>query len=583
MDGGALNKAGAMAAIAESEVFESGDEDEENRLLWQIMIIEEAAREAAAQQRAEAANTAEATVEPRETKVVAAETAAQTAAEECTGKSAAVESAVAEGADVESAVAEGAEVDGAEAEGAEAESKEAEGEKAESVEAEGAAAESAATITTTTTTIASDTDATAIAAAPNAETVEIAESRNAPSSSSSGGGAIGSIRKSTSTGGLFSLDSATGTTPSSGTVTPISTSAGAATHKGVARAASSGGTISKSTSTGALSSLISARSFRIRGKTSGGGLPFLPALTVPESDPASADHGPLSCSALPSAAPTAPSGSIGPPLTPSRRFSKWFSFKAADKAQASSGDSNVAAAKSSAQFLSGKTAIGGFSSAAVSDSSEVVSLSVAEPIAECESEEGRGSTEGRNIPPQLHTIPNPIRLVPAPAKPTKAQIKAELQNMANAITQKFPQYAKYAKDINKYIGLALNSKYDFTALSDATLLLPSDTEAEALAKKVPVNKANIPRIYNITAYHIIRKKYTVPALKVLKKSQPLGTQLKQAMYKVSQQNGNTISFAKTPNAPPAAWTTIKIVRLYAGPYFIAHGVDKVLIPTNTKV
>ncbi|CAI5458457.1 unnamed protein product [Closterium sp. Yama58-4] len=169
------------------------------------------------------------------------------------------------------------------------------------------------------------------------------------------------------------------------------------------------------------------------------------------------------------------------------------------------------------------------------------------------------------------------------AKPTKAQIKAELQNMANAISKKYPQYSKYAKDINKYIGLALNSKYDFTALSDATLLLPSDTEAQALAKKVPANNKNIPKIYNITAYHIIRKKNTVPALKVLKKSQPLGTQLKQAMYKVSVQNGNTVSFAKAPNAPPAAWTTIKLVRLYAGPYFIAHGVDKVLIPTYTKV
>ncbi|CAI7752348.1 unnamed protein product [Closterium sp. NIES-53] len=120
----------------------------------------------------------------------------------------------------------------------------------------------------------------------------------------------------------------------------------------------------------------------------------------------------------------------------------------------------------------------------------------------------------------------------------------------------------------------VNSKYDFTALSDATLLLPSDTEAQALAKKVPSNNANIPKIYNI-----IRKKYTVPALTALKKLQPLGTQLKQAMYKVSVQNGNTVSFAKNPNAPPAAWTTIKLVRLYAGPYFIAHDVDKVLIPT----
>ncbi|GJP76350.1 hypothetical protein CLOP_g6808 [Closterium sp. NIES-67] len=171
----------------------------------------------------------------------------------------------------------------------------------------------------------------------------------------------------------------------------------------------------------------------------------------------------------------------------------------------------------------------------------------------------------------------------AAAKPTKAQIKAELRNMANNITKNYPQYAKYAKDINKYIGLALNSKYDFTALSDATLLLPSDTEVQALAKKVPATSSNIPKIYNITAYHIILKKYTVPALTVLKKSQPLGTQLKQAIYKVSVQNGNTVSFAKTPNAPPAEWTTIKIVRLYAGPYFIAHGVDKVLVPTNTKV
>ncbi|CAI5522673.1 unnamed protein product [Closterium sp. Naga37s-1] len=592
MDGGVLSKAGAMAAIAESEVFESGDEDEESRVLWQIMMIEEAAREAAARQPAEVAVAEVAVAE-----VAVAETATEESAKEESAES--------------SAEAESAETKSAEAENAEAESAEAERVVVGGAEAESAVAESAVVVTPTATAIVSDTSATAIAPAPSAET---AESLNAPSSSSNGGGVGGGIRKSTSASGLFSLESATGTTPNSDTVTPVSTSTGAAPHKDAARAANSGGTISKSTSTGALSSLISARSFRIRGKSSGGGLPFLPALTVPESDPAaSADHGPLSCSALPSAAPTAPSGGIAPPLTPSRRFSKWFSFKAADKAQASSGDNNATAAKSSAQFLSGKPTIGGFGSAAVSDSSEVVSLGAAEPIAECESEEGRGSAEGRSaaeetdaqaatskpkdssgafglVSPKskapthspLFPPPSPLPHM-APAKPTKAQIKAELQKMANAITKKFPQYAKYAKDINKYIGLALNSKYDFTALSDATLLLPSDTEAEALAKKVPVNKANIPRIYNITAYHIIRKKYTVPALKVLKKSQPIGTQLKQAMYKVSQQNGNTVSFAKTPNAPPAAWTTIKIVRLYAGPYFIAHGVDKVLVPTNTKV
>ncbi|GJP72813.1 hypothetical protein CLOP_g3569, partial [Closterium sp. NIES-67] len=77
----------------------------------------------------------------------------------------------------------------------------------------------------------------------------------------------------------------------------------------------------------------------------------------------------------------------------------------------------------------------------------------------------------------------------------------------------------------------LNSKYDFSALADAIILLPSNTEAEALAKKLPAKSSNIPTIYNITAYHIIRGKFTVPQLKSLKKSQPVGTQLKQALYK----------------------------------------------------
>ncbi|CAI5929432.1 unnamed protein product [Closterium sp. NIES-65] len=170
-----------------------------------------------------------------------------------------------------------------------------------------------------------------------------------------------------------------------------------------------------------------------------------------------------------------------------------------------------------------------------------------------------------------------------PPKPTKAQIKAELNNLATNITKRYPQYAKYAKDINRYIGLALNSKYDFSALADATILLPSDPEAQALAKKLPAKSSNLPTIYNITAYHIIRRKLTVPPLKSLKKSQPLATQLKQAIYKVSPQNGNAVSFARGPNAPAAAWTTIKIARLYAGPYFIAHGVDKILIPAGTTM
>ncbi|CAI5463099.1 unnamed protein product [Closterium sp. Yama58-4] len=171
----------------------------------------------------------------------------------------------------------------------------------------------------------------------------------------------------------------------------------------------------------------------------------------------------------------------------------------------------------------------------------------------------------------------------AKPNPTKAQLKAELNKMATTITKRYPQYAKYAKDINKYIGLALNSKYDFSALADATILLPSNTEAEALTKKLPVKKANIPTIYNITAYHIIAKKYTVPNFKAFKQAQPLRTQLKQALYKISAKGANVVSFARGPKAPAATWTTIKITRIYSGPYFIAHGVDKVVIPFGTRL
>ncbi|GJP59157.1 hypothetical protein CLOP_g9002 [Closterium sp. NIES-67] len=81
----------------------------------------------------------------------------------------------------------------------------------------------------------------------------------------------------------------------------------------------------------------------------------------------------------------------------------------------------------------------------------------------------------------------------AAAKPTKAQIKAELRNMANNITKNYPQYAKYAKDINKYIGLALNSKYDFTALSDATLLLPATPRFRPSLRRSPLQAPTSPK------------------------------------------------------------------------------------------
>ncbi|CAI5532331.1 unnamed protein product [Closterium sp. Naga37s-1] len=91
----------------------------------------------------------------------------------------------------------------------------------------------------------------------------------------------------------------------------------------------------------------------------------------------------------------------------------------------------------------------------------------------------------------------------AVARPTKAQMKAELGRLADSVAKKHPQYSSYTKTVKKYIGLALNSKYDLSALANATILIPTNTEAEALLKKLPFKAANIPKIYNITAFHIL--------------------------------------------------------------------------------
>ncbi|GJP77158.1 hypothetical protein CLOP_g7587 [Closterium sp. NIES-67] len=171
----------------------------------------------------------------------------------------------------------------------------------------------------------------------------------------------------------------------------------------------------------------------------------------------------------------------------------------------------------------------------------------------------------------------------APAPPTKAQLRAELQAMTKSIVKRYPQYSRYAQDASKYINLALNSRYDLSALRDASILIPNNAQAEALAKRIPAKSSSIPTVYNITAFHILRKRMTVPQLRQVKQRVAVGTQLRQPVFKMTAANSSAVSFAKGPYLKQAQWTTIRIPGLYVGRWFIAHGVDRVLIPTHTKI
>ncbi|CAI5997630.1 unnamed protein product [Closterium sp. NIES-64] len=169
--------------------------------------------------------------------------------------------------------------------------------------------------------------------------------------------------------------------------------------------------------------------------------------------------------------------------------------------------------------------------------------------------------------------------------PSKAQIKAEVSRMAKRLLQRYPQYSKFSKDFNKYVNLAMNSKYNFSALADATLLIPSNTAAEALSKRLPLTTKNIPRAYNVTAYHIIAKRFILPKIKAMRAGQPLPTQLRQALYKLTGRNGSVVMFGTYPSTRSRGIVTTRVVipGMYVGPYFIAHGVDRVLLPRGTRV
>ncbi|CAI5500512.1 unnamed protein product [Closterium sp. Naga37s-1] len=89
------------------------------------------------------------------------------------------------------------------------------------------------------------------------------------------------------------------------------------------------------------------------------------------------------------------------------------------------------------------------------------------------------------------------------APPTKTQLRAELKKLSATITKKYPKYAKYSAQVNKVINVALNSKYDFSALKNSTLLLMNDAVADALAKRFKGKKISTDTAYNLTAVQII--------------------------------------------------------------------------------
>ncbi|CAI5494324.1 unnamed protein product [Closterium sp. Naga37s-1] len=194
--------------------------------------------------------------------------------------------------------------------------------------------------------------------------------------------------------------------------------------------------------------------------------------------------------------------------------------------------------------------------------------------------------------------------------PTKAQIKAEVSRMAKRLLQRYPQYSKFSKDFNKYVNLAsrfcsltpppcfvlpassslphspclilpaslslasslfLNSKYNFSALADATLLIPSNTAAEALSKRLPFTTKNIPRAYNVTAYHVIAKRFVLPKIKAMRAGQPLPTQLRQALYKLTGRNGSVVMITVLLAVGGGGGGVV-------ASRVVIHGVDRVLLP-----
>ncbi|CAI5952788.1 unnamed protein product [Closterium sp. NIES-64] len=135
------------------------------------------------------------------------------------------------------------------------------------------------------------------------------------------------------------------------------------------------------------------------------------------------------------------------------------------------------------------------------------------------------------------------------APPTKTQLRAELKKLSATITKKYPKYAKYSAQVNKVINVALNSKYDFSALKNSTLLLMNDAVADALAKRFKGKKISTDTAYNLTAVQIIATRFTQTQLQAITRGQLLRTQLKGLSLVKMSPKGPNIMLGQRPSVP----------------------------------
>eukprot|EP00475_Leptophrys_vorax_P029759 TRINITY_DN43962_c0_g1_i2.p1 TRINITY_DN43962_c0_g1~~TRINITY_DN43962_c0_g1_i2.p1 ORF type:complete len:248 (-),score=3.09 TRINITY_DN43962_c0_g1_i2:42-785(-) len=168
----------------------------------------------------------------------------------------------------------------------------------------------------------------------------------------------------------------------------------------------------------------------------------------------------------------------------------------------------------------------------------------------------------------------------APA-PTKDQLRAEMLKLSSTVAKNYPQYAKFANVAPRLITLVALSTYDFSALRDATILIPSDKVIRALGTALQ-GQQNHPVVYNITSYLVITKKYSFAQLRSFRPGMALTTQLGQLLHKMDAGNRGWVSFGK-PGSDPSTWSVIKIPEMYTGPYFTAHGINTIQVPDGTQV
>ncbi|CAI5525425.1 unnamed protein product [Closterium sp. Naga37s-1] len=152
-------------------------------------------------------------------------------------------------------------------------------------------------------------------------------------------------------------------------------------------------------------------------------------------------------------------------------------------------------------------------------------------------------------------VPTSCRSQPPP--PTKAQLRVELQSMAKSIVN--TTCLRYPTDLLSALlphtsppsssptAPAVNSKYDLSALRDASILILNNVQADALAKRIPAKSRSVPTLYNITTFHILRRRMTLTQTRQVNLRTAMGTQLRQPLFKMTAMGNNSaVSFARGP-------------------------------------